>query len=671
MAEELKLTEVFSIRDLFSSDSYEIPIYQRNYAWGKTEITQLIQDIADYCHKDQKYFIGTLIVYDKSGKFSTIDGQQRLTTLTILLNLIKNKYLEKYPQEIDLDFYKNPDFLKFESRDDSNDILKKMFGTDNFDDNNCNFEIKNGYKNAETVLKKICKETDVSIPDFCKYLFDKVMVLRVLIPAQSNRDLNHYFEIMNSRGEQLEKHEILKANCLAILNESEKYKSDQYAFNLIWSACSNMEKYVQYGFDTTVRERIFGKDWNALCCIDDIYELGEELSKNERIIFENEEQSPTMEFLLTEDAPDYYEMMFGEGKNQLDKDSPERFNTIINFPNFLLHILNIQVKKYISLDDKNLIDSFEGVLCDEKDKAEFVREFGYNLLKCKFLFDKYIIKREFTKGTDHWSLKQYKRGQKENYPVNTFPGKGKSDEDDNDGINREILMLLSMFHVTFTAMTDKYWLNAALKFVFENENAEPQKYKSYLENLARVFFYRTLKVEPYKYHKIIYGDKCLVDFTKDFILNNSDYDMTKLDKGTKVENFVFNYLDYLLWLDYRKENSVYVNFKDKRIGDFEFTFRSSVEHYQPQNAEYSILQTLHNCLDNFGNLCLISNDKNARLNNRIPLEKKKYYDEKENIDSIKQCIMMKLTEHDWTEKEIADHGSKMREVLLNSNIFSL
>jgi uncharacterized protein with ParB-like and HNH nuclease domain len=90
MSEILKL---YTIKELFSSDSYIIPIYQRNYAWGEPEITQLIQDIFDYIKKNQNYYIGNLIVWERKKlngiSFDTIDGQQRLTTISILLSLMK------------------------------------------------------------------------------------------------------------------------------------------------------------------------------------------------------------------------------------------------------------------------------------------------------------------------------------------------------------------------------------------------------------------------------------------------------------------------------------------------------------------------------------------------------------------------------------------------------
>jgi len=96
-------TKQYSIKELFRRDNYVIPIYQRNFAWRNSEITQLIQDIVDYIKKDNlsinekpNYYIGTLIVYERKNGgntiFETIDGQQRLTTLTIILNLIKKEF---------------------------------------------------------------------------------------------------------------------------------------------------------------------------------------------------------------------------------------------------------------------------------------------------------------------------------------------------------------------------------------------------------------------------------------------------------------------------------------------------------------------------------------------------------------------------------------------------
>ena len=54
------------------------------------------------------------------------------------------------------------------------------------------------------------------VQDFADYLFSHVQIIKVEVPPDT--DLNHYFEIMNNRGEQLEKHEILKAQMMSVLN---------------------------------------------------------------------------------------------------------------------------------------------------------------------------------------------------------------------------------------------------------------------------------------------------------------------------------------------------------------------------------------------------------------------------------------------------------------------
>ena len=69
-----------SIAGIFNGDkaTYEVPIYQRNYAWEKDEISALIQDIYDACTAEKPtYFIGTLVSFHKGDQvYEVIDGQQ-------------------------------------------------------------------------------------------------------------------------------------------------------------------------------------------------------------------------------------------------------------------------------------------------------------------------------------------------------------------------------------------------------------------------------------------------------------------------------------------------------------------------------------------------------------------------------------------------------------------
>ncbi|ENA1795425.1 DUF262 domain-containing protein, partial [Flavobacterium psychrophilum] len=533
-----------NIKSLLSEGKYNIPIYQRNYAWGEREITQLIQDIVDYSSKEIKtnYYLGTLVVYERKTQsslvYETIDGQQRLTTLSILLSVLKNEYnLQNSPANW---FKLN---LEFDSRINSTDTLQALFFDNKLDYKNYNPEINQAYIDIKKVLDRILKESKQTVDEFCEYLFEKVMILRVSVPEDT--DLNHYFEIMNNRGEQLEKHEILKANCLDFLKDNE---TESYAFNLIWEACSNMEKYVQYGFSVEQRHHVFGRnDWNNLA-----YKQFDELSET---VFTNKPKNDidTTSSKLVSLLENNKTVKTDDGLQ--DDENPERFNSIINFSNFLLHVLRVQTKENIPLDDKQLLDIFE----EHINSKDFVKTFALNLLKCKFLFDKYIIKREFSKGTDKWSLKRLKwnKDNKVSY-VNSF---STTEEEETDYENKTALMLLAMFHVSTPTLVYKHWLNAALKYVFENQEIYSNGYVQYLENLSKAYLFdRFLAIDSKDYFEIIYEN------SGNHINTISDIDDSQLNNGTAVENFIFNYLDYLLW----KTTS---NFKN-----FEFTFRSSVEH---------------------------------------------------------------------------------------------
>lgn len=625
----------FSIKELFErKEAYVIPIYQRNYTWGLGEITQLIQDVCDYAFDDEKaktnYYIGTLVVYERhldgETTYETIDGQQRLTTLNILLNALHRKYKTTVSSKINYQLN-----LTFDSRKKSTETLAVINNHQNTEatfitNKDYNLNIKQRYFDAEKVLTRFLDTSD-KIEKFYSYLTNKVHIVRVSVPEET--DLNHYFEIMNNRGEQLEKHEILKANMLEVLKDNEKLS---YTFNTVWEACADMERYVQYGFTTKQRDAVFTTgNWNKLSVTS--------LDTLADCIFNDTKDKTETDFTIQEIIAHKgsFEMNTGE-----KEDAPERFNAVINFSNFLLHVLRVQTKTNIALDDKRLIDVFDGFLknTDQEGQLQFVKDFGFSLLKAKHLFDQYIIKREFIREKDQWSLKKLKwySGNKVSY-VNV--------NENDEALNRDILMLLSMFHVSTPTLVYKHWLNASLYYLFYQDKINENDYKLYLQNLAECYLYdRYIAIgEPTDYFDIIYKNNAITTNKA-----NLNYNFNKLDNGTAVENFVFNYLDYILW-------------KEKNV-NFEFTFRSSVEHYYPQNPiskEHIIDKSIY---DLFGNLCLISSSKNSRLSNHMPTAKKDYY-YKVGADSLKQQRMME--EDNWEEKEIRIHTEMMKEKLKKFN----
>lgn len=119
----------FNVKAIFNN-KYLIPIYQRNYAWGKDEIVTLLDDISS---NNNEYFIGSLVVREKDGVFEVIDGQQRLTTLFLILRYLK---------------YDIKGELKFEARQKSNETLEKICNDDKCADLPSS-EIVDGFKIIE------------------------------------------------------------------------------------------------------------------------------------------------------------------------------------------------------------------------------------------------------------------------------------------------------------------------------------------------------------------------------------------------------------------------------------------------------------------------------------------------------------------------------------------
>lgn len=651
---ELSLTDIFVHR----KEHYTIPPYQRNYAWGAKEIEQLIQDIIDQSKLPDKknYYIGTVVTYHRvDGKFEVIDGQQRLTTLTLLINVLKQLSLNGKNQ----DLLTNAQLiLQFDSRKKSMAAIESIWCGNH--DTGCS--LGDGYNICKQMLEKLGiswkQENDStknsnSIGDFTKFLLNNVKIIRVIVPQDT--ELNHYFEIMNNRGEQLEKHEILKAKFTSRLSKPE----DKITFAKIWDACANMDKYVQYGFNPTERSSIFSDSWDKFQArgFEDINITDGDNS------FKDADSS--IEDILNNKP---------NSKKISEKEDSERFSSIIDFPNFLLHVLRIFVNihnrfndsskefKDTPLDDKQLLDSF-GEIFDKYEDEGLIKSFAYELLRCKFLFDKYIIKREISKGIAGWELQTLVSSTDKNksiYYKNTF--------DDA----KDVIMLQAMFHVSIPSSNYKYWLDGALFHLMRqaNNKTETTEYQEYLKTLASRFVYdRYLSSEPKEYYTMIYNKPDGRQVSNDPINDGL------LVYGEIRNNLVFNYIDYLLWSN--QYNEIFPNddaFEDGYSKEnyevarknFVFSFRSSVEHYYPQNPVDGIKKLDDKDLHSFGNLCLVSHEQNSRLGNVTPRAKSDYYKDKfknKKIDSMKQYLMMSYSK--WDETSIADHDRKMYNLLKN------
>lgn len=119
-----------TVYDLFSiNKKYIVPRFQREYSWGEDEINELWKDLVSNIStkgdklNNQEYFIGSLVLVgeDKSTEFMIVDGQQRLTTITILLSALVESFKEIQQDELAKGLYS---FI--EGRDVSNTQFFKL-----------------------------------------------------------------------------------------------------------------------------------------------------------------------------------------------------------------------------------------------------------------------------------------------------------------------------------------------------------------------------------------------------------------------------------------------------------------------------------------------------------------------------------------------------------------
>ena len=635
------------VEDIFNSKTvkYKIPIYQRNYAWKEPQIRQLIRDIYDYVEigNKRKYYIGTLVVRPDKEKntFEVIDGQQRLTTLSMLVAYLNN--IVKAPNNTkESEKTKLENTITFQCRQVSTNFLNKIW-EDQSDDCDATDSITAGYQILKKSFEDIVKKETVE--DYLNYLRENVIVYRISVPEDT--DLNHYFEIMNTRGEQLEKHEILKAKLLSVF----KYNTGTIDFySRIWDACSDMGKY--------------------LC--------SKMLKTNNQ---ENKTGDFTIEYLIKK-ADGKPGNNNGQNNSQEDNSAEDRYRSIIDFPNFLLLVLKLMDKEtdlddkklleqLTVLDDKKLLEQFnEKILNEENEetKKNKVKKFFGILLKARYLFDCYVIKRELSSGK--WILKSLSKENGKEDLKNTF---------DDNSKNKQILMLLSMFEVSFPNYSYKSWLFETLEYL--TGKALPQNCNLWY-NIFCINFkdclptWNMVDADDYIDHLEQYANKkrceygefvcpvnvdnlnkfdkmaCSIEEQRCGTVNLENFDA--FDKGTAVPNFIFNLLDYKLWK----------NEKDKdKYKDFEFTYRDSVEHFYPQNPIGG--KPVEN-VDSFGNLCLITSEMNSRLNNLLPSAKRDIWKASKSQPSIKLSKMMEMMEtKEWDEEAIEDHKTKMLEVLFD------
>ena len=232
-----------TVRELLKGMKYSIDYYQREYKWGKKQACDLIDDltgkflqehqphhprvqVAKYPH----YFLGAIIISKKDGANHIVDGQQRLTSLTLLLVLLRNLQLDvQDPVNVDelilSEKYGKKTFnMDIEERVSCMDAL---FHNQAFDATDGSESVKNLHARYHDMQDEWPEELrGKALPYFVDWLQENVHLVE--ITADSDDDAYTIFETMNDRGLSLSPTDMLKGYILANMDESKRNSMEKH-----------------------------------------------------------------------------------------------------------------------------------------------------------------------------------------------------------------------------------------------------------------------------------------------------------------------------------------------------------------------------------------------------------------------------------------------------------
>ena len=256
-----------TVRELLDKAKYTIDFYQREYAWQERQVRELIDDLTgkflDHYeagharHEVERYghyFLGSVVLSHKRSQRFVVDGQQRLTTLTLLIIRLHNLQVGR-PDQVDV---RNLIYSERYGRKSFNidvpdrvEVMQALLEGKTPDVAGVGESVRNLAARYEDIVGYLPDEvTGPALPFFIDWLLENVHL--VAIEAYSDEDAYTIFETMNDRGLSLSLPEMLKGYVLANIT----HEDDQRAVNATWK--SRMQHLRAIGEEEDVD---FFKDW--------------------------------------------------------------------------------------------------------------------------------------------------------------------------------------------------------------------------------------------------------------------------------------------------------------------------------------------------------------------------------------------------------------------------
>ncbi len=237
-----------SIGKLLKDQKFTIDYFQREYRWQEKHIKLLIEDLTttflkSYKEGDkrsavanyQSYYLGPVVfsVNTDTGKKSIIDGQQRITSITLLLIYLTHLQKEnpKKVKIVDLIFSERYDEKSFNMSDEGREsCLKALFEEGDYEVKESDDEtVQNMVERYADIDQSFPDEiNEISLPFFIDWLIENVVIVE--ITAYSDENAYTIFETMNDRGLNLTPTEMLKGYVLSKISD----KKQRTEINDLW-----------------------------------------------------------------------------------------------------------------------------------------------------------------------------------------------------------------------------------------------------------------------------------------------------------------------------------------------------------------------------------------------------------------------------------------------------
>lgn len=234
-----------SLKQLLQNTKYSIHYYQREYMWQRKHIEELIDDLTSefldfYNPGDDRqavqdygaYFMGSIVLAGREN--AIIDGQQRFSSLTLLLMYLNNRLRtlgQNYSMIEQMIFSEAYGTKSFNINvDDRSDCMNAIFNDQPFDTTDVGESVKNLYGRYNDIIDVFPDDdiTDDMLLHFCDWLAEKVFFIEIV--ATTEQDAHKVFVTMNDRGLSLTSTEMLKGYLLSEIKGDAKREK----LNGIW-----------------------------------------------------------------------------------------------------------------------------------------------------------------------------------------------------------------------------------------------------------------------------------------------------------------------------------------------------------------------------------------------------------------------------------------------------